>query len=159
MTTTNLNGLANDPVPTSNPFGGILLGGALGRQPTGGTTTPTTGSTVGANVKKTTTDTAAPCPVNCREEVTPITYYLSTQPSPGSTPIRGQQKKVICDTPPTGKPSIPCEELNNALNTMGGGGTGARQATDSTGNPIMRYTDQFALNDIFSAGAFYPEFL
>lgn len=159
--TGNLAGLAADPL-----FGGIIgrtttpTGPILGGSATTGSNV-NAGQVIGAATKKATT-TTAPCPVNCREENTPVTYYLSTQPSPGSVPVRGSQRRVICDTPPKGTPTIPCEDLNTALQSMGNATAdptrNAMQAYDSSGNPVMQYQDPYALNDSFS-GVFYSEFL
>lgn len=139
MTTTTLRGLANPIIQSGLNKPGFIA-------PTTGTdVTPTFG------IKKVSapTTTNRPCPVDCREENTPVTYYISTQPSPGSVPVRGQQRRIICDTPPQGAPSIPCEELNNALLNMGTDRASMSERPMPT-NPL--------LNDRFST-VYYSEFL
>lgn len=145
MTTTTLKGLANPLLNIAAQQPGMVIGGTTGTS-TGTAVNPEFG------IKKVSapTTTNKPCPVDCREENTPVTYYLSTQPSPGSVPVRGQQRRIICDTPPQGAPSIPCEELNNALLNMGTNNRASMSERPMPTNPL--------LNDRFST-VFYSEFL
>lgn len=77
-----------------------------------------TGKDEGVIRKEVVTTTSKDCPCEVRE--VPYNLYLSRQQTAGSVPIRATQKKVVCQTPPTQKPDVPCDELQRALQTMNG---------------------------------------
>ena len=75
-----------------------------------------TGTEEGVTRKESVSTMKSDCP--CEVKKIPYNLYLSKMQTAGSVPIRATQNKVVCQTPPSQSPDVPCDELQRALSQM-----------------------------------------